>query len=159
MSPRGASSGDARVVGALLVVLGGLALYEGRRLAALREALVAGAVVGDDTFPVVVGSALLALGAYLFFVAPPAPARVVLPRGPARVRMLAGAGVLVAYWTLVPWLGYTGGTALAALGLYRWMGGYRWPVALLLGLASTGLLYLMFRVWLLQPLPTGLLGG
>jgi len=38
------------------------------------------------------------------------------------------------------------------------MGGYRWPLALLLGGVATGLLYLMFRVWLLQPLPTGLLG-
>jgi len=38
------------------------------------------------------------------------------------------------------------------------MGGYRWPRALLLGSATTGALYLLFRVWLLQPLPTGLLG-
>jgi len=38
------------------------------------------------------------------------------------------------------------------------MGGYRWAVSILLGAVTTGLLYLLFRVWLLQPLPTGWLG-
>jgi hypothetical protein len=38
------------------------------------------------------------------------------------------------------------------------MGGYRWATAALLGAVTTAVLYLFFRVWLLQPLPTGLLG-
>jgi hypothetical protein len=73
--------------------------------------------------------------------------------------MLVGATVLVAYWLLVPWLGYTAGTAIVSTALYRGMGGYRWPAAILLGAVSTGLLYLLFRVWLLQPLPTGIVGA
>jgi hypothetical protein len=32
-------------------------------------------------------------------------------------------------------------------------------VALLLGAVTTGALHLLFRVWLHQPLPTGLLGA
>jgi putative tricarboxylic transport membrane protein len=150
---------DGRIVGALLVLLGVLALREGRRLSVLRETLVAGAVVGDDTFPLIVGAALLVLGVYLLLAAPPPPVRVEFPRGDVRTRMLMGAGVLVAYWLLVPWLGYTGGTAIVSTALYRGMGGYRWPAAVLLGAVSTGVLYLLFRVWLLQPLPTGILGA
>ena len=150
---------DGRIVGTILVLLGVLGLREGRRLYVLRETLVAGAVVGDDTFPMVVGAALLVLGGYLVLAAPPPSARVELPRGAMRRQMLAGAAILVAYWLLVPWLGYTAGTAIASTALYRVMGGYRWPIAVLLGAASTATLYLLFRVWLVQPLPAGLLGA
>lgn len=150
---------DGKIVGALLVLLGVVALREGRRLYVLRETLVAGAVAGDDTFPLIVGAALLALGAYLVVAAAPPAARVELPSGATRAQMLAGAAVLVAYWVMVPWLGYTSSTAIVSVLLYRGMGGYRWPVAVLLGAVTTGVLYLFFRVWLLQPLPTGILGG
>lgn len=150
---------DGRVVGGILTLLGAFALAEGRRLHHLRETLVAGAVVGDDTFPIIVGAALIVLGLYLVIAAPPPAARVVLPTGPVRRQMLAGAAVLVVYWVLVPWLGYTAGTAIASTALYRGMGGYRWPVAALLAAVTTGALYVLFRVWLLQPLPSGLLGA
>ena len=82
-----------------------------------------------------------------------------LPAGRVRTQMLWCAGAMVAYWGLAPWLGYTSATALVAVVLYRTMGGYRWPATLLLAVVSTGALYLMFRVWLLEPLPSGLLGG
>lgn len=146
-------------MGGILVLLGLLGLREARRLYVLRETLVAGAVVGDDTFPMIVGAALLVLGGYLALAAPPPSARVELPHGIMRRRMLAGAAILVAYWLLVSWLGYTAATALASTALYRTLGGYRWPSAVLLGAVSTATLYLLFRVWLLQPLPTGLLGA
>lgn len=146
------------MVGGMLVVLGIFALWEGWRLHALRTQMVAGAVVGDDTFPLIVGAALLLLGASILFVAKLPQVKVAPPYGEPRMRMIVGAGVLAAYWVIVPYLGYMGGTALASTGLFRGMGGYRWPRALLLGGATTGLLYLLFRVWLLQPLPTGLLG-
>ena len=149
---------EGRVVGGMLVLLGILSLWEGWRLHALRTQMVAGAVVGDDTFPFIVGAALLLLGASILFVAKPPQVKVARPSGEPRMRMILGAGVLAAYWVIVPYLGYTGSTALVSTGLFRAMGGYRWPLALLLGGATTGLLYLLFRVWLLQPLPTGLLG-
>lgn len=145
-------------MGGILVVLGIFALWEGWRLHALRTQMVAGAVVGDDTFPLIVGAALLLLGASILFVAKLPQVTVAAPYGEPRMRMIMGAGVLAAYWVIVPYLGYTGSTALASTGLFRAMGGYGWPRALLLGGATTGLLYLLFRVWLLQPLPTGLLG-
>jgi hypothetical protein len=149
---------EGRVVGGILVLLGGLSLWEGWRLHALRTQMVAGAVVGDDTFPSIVGAALLLLGTSILFVAKLPPVKVVRASGEPRMRMILGAAVLAAYWVIVPYLGYTGSTALVSTGLFHGMGGYRWPQALLLGGATTGLLYLLFRVWLLQPLPTGLLG-
>jgi Tripartite tricarboxylate transporter TctB family len=149
---------EGRVVGGMLVVLGIFSLWEGWRLHALRTQMVAGAVVGDDTFPVIVGAALLLLGASILFVVKLPRLKIVRPSGEPRMRMILGAGVLAAYWLIVPYLGYTGSTALVSTGLFHAMGGYRWPRALLLGGATTGLLYLLFRVWLLQPLPTGLLG-
>jgi len=150
---------DGRIVGAIIALLGVLAVREGRRLYVLRETLVAGAVVGDDTFPMIVGGALLVLGAYLMLAAPPPAARVELPAGLTRNRMLVGAAVLIAYWLMVPWLGYTAGTAIISVLLYRGLGGYRWPAAVLLGAVTTGVLHLFFRVWLLQPLPTGVFGA
>ena len=149
---------EGRVVGGTLVLLGILSLWEGWRLYALRTQMVAGAVVGDDTFPFIVGAALLLLGASILIIAKPAQAKVARPSGAPRMRMILGAGVLAAYWVIGPYLGYTVGTALVSTGLFRTMGGYRWPFAILLGGVTTGLLYLLFRVWLLQPLPTGLLG-
>jgi hypothetical protein len=149
---------ERRVVGGILVLLGALALGEAWRLVALRQEIVAGAVVGDDTFPMIVGAALVALGVYTFFLArwPRAPVR--FPAGEPRRRLVASGGALVAYYVVTPYLGYTLGTLVAATALYRAMGGYRWWVALAVGAATTGTLYLLFRVWLLQPLPTGWFG-
>lgn len=147
-----------RVVGGLLAALGLLAIAEGGRLYALRTRMVAGAVVGDDTFPILVGLALVVLGAAAAFARLPA-VEVTFPRGVPRARMLFGAGVLAAYWFVLPHLGYTASTALASVGLYRGMGGYRWPMSLLLGAVTTALLHLVFRIWLRQPLPGGWFGA
>jgi hypothetical protein len=145
-------------MGGALFALGVVALLESRRLHRLRTQMVAGAVVGDDTLPLIVGLALLAFGILVGFVAPPAPVKVTWPAGRQRVQMLTAAGLLAAYWLMLPYVGYTGSTAVVSVGLYRAMGGYRWPISLLLGAVSAGLLFLMFRVWLLEPLPTGWFG-
>jgi putative tricarboxylic transport membrane protein len=149
---------ERRVAGGVLTLLGAIALVEARRLTALREEMVAGAVVGDDTFPWIVGGSLLLLGLYALFLARWPPARVTVPTGPARRQLVACVGALAAYYVVTPYLGYTLGTLVVSTGLYRVMGGYRWPVALLIGTLTTGALYLLFRVWLHEPLPTGWVG-
>jgi hypothetical protein len=159
MTTAGAGRYQRWAMGGVLIGLGLAAVAEGWRLHALRTQMVAGAVVGDDTLPFITGVALTVLGLLVAVVAPPAPARVRLPSGSQRARMLAAAGLLLAYWLILPYVGYTGSTALLSVGLYRAMGGYGWPVATLLAAVTTGLLFLMFRVWLLQPLPTGWLGA
>jgi hypothetical protein len=143
------------VSGGVLGVLGVLALWEARRLSALREEMVAGAVVGDDTFPLIVGVGLLLLAGYLVLLARWPEAHVTFPGGRQRRQVLWSGAALVGYYLLTPHLGYTLATLATASLLYRAMGGYRWRVALLLAGITTGALYLMFRVWLLQPLPTG----
>lgn len=144
-------------MGGVLIGLGLAAVAEGWRLHALRTQMVAGAVVGDDTLPLITGVALTVLGILVAAVGPPA-ARIRLPSGSRGARMLSVAGLVLAYWLVVPYVGYTASTALVSLGLYRAMGGYRWPVATVLAGLTTGLLFVMFRVWLLQPLPSGWLG-
>lgn len=155
---KGAGAKDGRVLGGIFVVLGGVALLEGRRLYALREQMVAGAVVGDDTFPMVVGLAFLVLGGHFLFLARDRALEVSFGQGAARRQMLWSGAVLIAYSAAVPYLGYTASTFLGSLGLFRTMGGYRWDRCVLLAAVSTGALYLAFRVWLLQPLPAGLFG-
>jgi hypothetical protein len=146
------------MAGGVLILLGLVSVAEARRLSVLREEMVAGAAVGDDTFPLIVGVSLLALGAYALVLARWPASRVSFPAGQARRRLVGSAAVLVAYYVITPFLGYTGGTLIVATALFRTMGDYRWWLALLLGGATTGALYLMFRVWLLQPLPAGWLG-
>jgi hypothetical protein len=72
--------------------------------------------------------------------------------------MRTSAVVIALYWASVPWLGYTVATGLAAIALFRAMGRYRWGVAAIGGIIVTTALYLLFRVWLLQPLPGGWFG-
>jgi putative tricarboxylic transport membrane protein len=149
---------ERRVTGGVLVLLGAVALIEAWRLAALREEMVAGAVVGDDTFPRIIGASLLLLGLYAIFVARWPVRHVTFPAGTERRQLVTSAGALAAYYLITPYLGYTLSTLAVSTGLYRAMGGYRWPVALLIGCVTTGTLYLMFRVWLVEPLPTGWIG-
>jgi len=141
-------------VGGSLLTLGVLALSEARRLHGLRTQMVAGAVVGDDTFPLVVGVGLILLGLACLFLRPPATTPVATPAA-VRTRLLASAAVLAGYAAAVPWLGYTPSTALGATALFAVMGGYRWTRAVLLGAVTTGVLHLLFRVWLRHPLPGG----
>jgi putative tricarboxylic transport membrane protein len=146
------------VMGGILVTLGVAAVLEGWRLRDLRTQMVAGAVVGDDTLPLITGAALILLGILVAVLSPPPPVKVILPLGTQRTQMLSAAGLLVGYWLVLPYVGYTASTALVSLGLYRAMGQYRWPIATLLAAVTTGLLFLVFRVWLNEPLPRGWLG-
>ena len=149
---------EKNVAGGILMLLGAVALFEARRLAALREEMVAGAVVGDDTFPWIIGAGLALLGLYILVGARWPSAPVSFPVGPVRRQMLATAGMLVAYYVIAPYLGYTLGTFAVSTGLYRAMGRYRWATAVVVAAITTGALYLVFRVWLHEPLPTGWLG-
>src|SRR5262245_19856868 len=134
----GGAVNEQRVTGGILVLLGVVALIEARRLAALREEMVAGAVVGDDTFPWIIGASLLLLGFYALFVARWAVTHVSFPAGAERRQFLISAGALAAYYVSTPYLGYTLSTLVISTALYRAMGGYRWAAALLIGGVTTG---------------------
>lgn len=148
---------DEKLAGGVLVVLGALAFVEGRRLVALRTEMLAGAVVGDDTFPMLVAVSLCLVGGYLLLARGRPPARPPLPGGAVRSQMCWSAGALIAYCALVPYLGYTASTLVGSTALFRTMGRYRPATCLLLAVVTTGALHLLFRVWLRQPLPAGFL--
>jgi len=131
---------ERRVAGVVLVLLGAVALAEARRLGGLREEMVAGAVVGDDTFPWIIGAACVLLGVYAVFLARWPSARVSFPTGEERRQFLTSAGALVAYCVVAPYLGYTLSTLVISTALYRAMGGYRWHIALLIGSVTTSAL-------------------
>ncbi len=149
---------DEKIVGGALVLLGVFAFVEARRLVALRTEILAGAVVGDDTFPMLVAIALFLVGGYLLVARWRPRARPSLPAGAVRSRMLWSAGALIVYCALVPYLGYTASTLVGSTALFRTMGRYRPTTCLLLGVVTTGALYLVFKVWLHQPLPSGIPG-
>ena len=149
---------ERRISGVLLTVLGVVALSEAWRLSALREEMVAGAAVGDDTFPWVVGIALVAVGLYALFLARWPAAPVQFPEAAARRQILGSAGALAAYYFVTPVLGYTLATLVIGAALFRIMGRFRWPAVFLMSAVTTGALYLIFRVWMIQPLPTGWVG-
>lgn len=149
---------ERSVAGALLLLLGALALREAWRLASLREEMVAGAVVGDDTFPWLVGASLVAMGLHTLVLARWPGAHARFPAGAERRQVVGSAAALGAYYVVAPHLGYTLSTLVVGAALFRVMGGYRWPVAALIAGVTTGALYVVFKVWLVQPLPAGWLG-
>ncbi|HET6947336.1 MAG TPA: tripartite tricarboxylate transporter TctB family protein [bacterium] len=149
---------DEKVVGGVLVLLGAFAFVEARRLVGLRTEMLAGAVVGDDTFPMLVAVSLFLVGGYLLLARGRPRARPSLPAGAVRSQMLWSGAALIVYCALVPYLGYAASTLVGSTALFRTMGRYRSTACLFLGALTTGGLYLVFRVWLRQPLPTGLLG-
>ena len=149
---------ERTVTGGILLLLGAVAMIEARRLAALREEMVAGAVVGDDTFPWIIGASLFLMGLYAVLAARWPLPHVRFPAGAERRQLLVSGGTLFAYYAITPYLGYTLATLVVSTLLYRAIGAYRWPVAALAGAITTVALYLMFRVWLNEPLPTGWLG-
>ncbi len=100
--------------------------------------------------------ALVLVGGYLLIARGRPRARPSLPAGAVRSQMLWSGGALIVYGALVRYLGYTASTLVGSTALFRTMGRYRSTTCLFLGVVTTGGLYLVFRVWLRQPLPTGL---
>jgi hypothetical protein len=106
----------------------------------------------------ILGILFLFLGGCLLFCAHPSAVKASFPRGVILQRVLWSAGILVGYWAFLPILGYLVSTFLALVALFKSAGGYRWTRGLLLGAIVVLALHVVFRVWLLLPLPRGLLG-
>ena len=143
-----------RVVGLIFMVLGVLSLIEGRKLLPFRMQGVA----GDDTFPFLLGVAMLILGACVAFVLKPRNLSVSWPKGKAAKASLESAGVMIAYAILIPYLGYAPSTFLATAGLLHSIGRYRWLICLVSGAGLAVAFHVIFGIWLQMPFPTGIFG-
>jgi hypothetical protein len=59
------------------------------------------------------------------------------------------------YVGLVPYIGIYMASALLILVFMRWFGQYRWTVAVAVSVVVPILVFLMFEIWFLVPLPKG----
>ena len=143
-----------RVGGAIFMLLGVVSLLEARRLRPMRMR----AAVGDDIFPLILGMALLILGALMTFVVKSPPLKVDFPKKEIAGKMIASLTCLLGYWALLPLLGYTPGTFLCATLLFYLFGGYRWRTCLVAAALLTACVYLVFIYFLKMPFPVGVLG-
>jgi len=114
---------------------------------------------GPGFFPLAVGVFGAAVAAAWVVAAfRRAPATVAGPHieAPARGRVAATAGLLVAYCFLLPWVGYPLAAFLFTGFLLRGLGA-RWMAALAIALGSALASYYVFAVLLGVPLPAGIL--
>lgn len=142
-----------RVAGGMFVVLGLMSLLEGWRLYPLRRG-----VVGDQTFPLVLGVVMVGLGASLALFPPPAKKRPTWPEKAEAILMAEGAGFLVLYWIVLPFLGFPVATFIAASGLFATISRFRWYTCLFSAVILTSFFYAMFIAWLGMPFPIGIFG-
>ncbi|HOE16663.1 MAG TPA: tripartite tricarboxylate transporter TctB family protein [Syntrophorhabdaceae bacterium] len=147
------SIGD-RVAGAIFVVMGIISLVESWRLYNIRTR----GVVGDDTFPFILGSAMVVLGAVLAFFPTRTRQPVTWPNGRQAARMAAGFLMLVLFSFLLPFVGFPVATFIASLGLFVTLGRFRWYMAILISAALSGIFHAIFVAWLNLPFPKGLFG-
>jgi len=142
-----------RAMGWILIVLGAASLLETRRII---YGLGTGGLVGDHTFPFLLGAFFLILGVYFQFTTQ--IASIDFPQGTVLRRMIFSALLLIVYWQTIPLLGYTLGTHLVSAALFFVIGGYKWYLSFIFGAATAVILHLIFRVWLYLPFPAGFLG-
>lgn len=149
-----------RVTGALLVVLGGLATWNGSTLPA-----VPGQDVGPAAFPMLIGSGLMLCGVLIAFgigqsfEAPePAEEGAVAPRAPrlAGLRLLVPPGLLLFYVFAAEPLGFLLTAFLMVLAAALALGA-RLVLAVPVAIVAPVIIHLAFYKLLRVPLPDGVL--
>ena len=135
-------------IGLTLVALGAVSLVEGWRL---RDGWL-----GARLMPLVIGLALVGLGAAHLASPPPAAPSSPDVAAPGRVALMLALVVL--YVTALPWVGFLPATAIFVLIVVRWLGTYSWPATVAVTVVIAGASHVIFLRWLGMPLPAGLLG-
>src|SRR5690606_21322250 len=111
--------------------------------------------VGDHLMPAIVGSVLILLGLIMAL----RRSKVFKVRFPDKAimrNMILVMAVLVAYWIMINYLGYTIATLIASVVLFRVIGSYTYKKALLYSAIQTAGIYVIFVYGLSMPLPVGL---
>src|SRR3546814_416372 len=114
---------------------------------------------GAAVFPVIVGILfiLVSLAAVWEGLKMDRAERVDFPSGSDSKRLLSLAGLLVAYFVALPWLGHVIATAVFCVLLIRLLSDIGWPRILVYSSAFTAVLYLLFVTVFNVPLPRGIL--
>lgn len=140
--------------GLLTLAVGMVSVMESLRLRPLRGAKP----VGDDTFPFLLGIALVLMGVLLVFSKAPMVRGLVWPARSQLWVMGLALAALGAYCVLIPLLGYVVGTFLVGAALFGAIGRYRWYLCLGMGAVLALGLRQVFVIWLRMPFPTGIWG-
>ncbi len=140
-----------RLAGVILLVIGGLAVFEAIRLYPLH---VGRSIVGDETFIGFLGAALVILGGLFIFVLRAQGNRPAeLPTGELRKKMLFVTGLVFTYWVLLQVIGYPASTFISGIGLFRTVGAYGWLRCAVFAAILTLVFYGIFVWWLKTPFP------
>ncbi|MEL7564839.1 MAG: tripartite tricarboxylate transporter TctB family protein [Dehalobacterium sp.] len=140
-----------RIAGAILLVIGGLAVFEAIRLYPMH---VGRSIVGDETFIGFLGGALIILGGlFIFVLKPQGDRQTEFPTGELRKKMLLVTGLVFAYWVLLQVIGYPASTFIIGMGLFRTMGAYGWLRCTVFAAILIIVFYGIFVLWLQTPFP------
>lgn len=117
---------------------------------------------GTGFMPFVMGIVLIILAGFLFIEASvelkkKAGLRVSVWRDVYWKRVVYIVLLLTGYAVLLPKLGFLVGTFLVMVFLMKSGESVRWPVAILIGLATAFISYMIFGVWLKVSFPRGIL--
>jgi len=140
-----------RIAGALLIIIGGLAVFEAIRLYPMH---VGTSIVGDETFVGFLGGALIILGVlFVFVLKPQGDRQTELPAGELRKKILLVTGLMFTYWVLLQVIGYPASTFIIGIGLFRTVGAYGWLRCTVYAAMLTIVFYGIFVMWLQTPFP------
>jgi putative tricarboxylic transport membrane protein len=140
-----------QIAGVMLLVIGGLAIFEAIRLYPMH---VGRSIVGDETFIGFLGGALIILGVLFIFVLKPQGDRPTeLPTGELRKKLLLITGLMFTYWVLLQVIGYPASTFIIGMGLLRTAGAYGWLRCTVFAVVLTIVFYGIFVMWLQTPFP------
>jgi putative tricarboxylic transport membrane protein len=126
-----------------------------------RMPLMVGATTGPGFLPLLLAIFMGALSVSILVSALRRPEgvdpEVTWPRGRGRFWIIVIFAALLAYTFLITILGYVLSTFAFMLLVVWLLGSYRWYWTVVVSLCISVGLYVVFRLWLGMPLPTGLL--
>ncbi|HHV64730.1 MAG TPA: tripartite tricarboxylate transporter TctB family protein [Peptococcaceae bacterium] len=113
--------------------------------------------VGDHVMPAVVGGLLILLGV-IMIIFKTEKFEVKFPERSMIIKISSTLGVLLLYWVMLHFLGYTLSTFLAGLLLFRIIGSYSILKTISFAALTIAALYLVFIYWLNMPFPAWIWG-